>query len=319
MNTKTKVNFMKRKLFLSMVMALMITSLNLSGQVSDTSYWKKGVEFGVGLNQIALSNWAAGGNSSFAGNAFLNLNANYSKGKHSWINSLRLAYGLSKAEGEITKKTDDKIELTSKYGYQIHNSWFFSALGEFKTQFTDGFDYKVNDSVPISKFLAPAYLTLGLGLDYMPNSNFSLFMSPASIRLTVVNDQRLADLGSFGVKKAEYDELGNLVKHGEKSLFGFGGTIKMVYKTILMENIAMESRLTLFSDYLNDPQNIDVNFETQLIFKVNKYISANISANLVYDDNVTITDKDGKSGPRTQFKEVLGLGLSYKLEIEYSR
>lgn len=80
-----------------------------------------------------------------------------------------------------------------------------------------------------------------------------------------------------------------------------------------MENIAMESRLTLFSDYMNDPQNIDVNFETQLIFKVNKYISANISANLVYDDNVTITDKDGKSDQELSLKRFLGLGLSYKL------
>lgn len=302
----------KQLLFLTLL--VMVFSLSkLKGQALDTTYWNHGVEFGAGLNQIALSNWASGGNSSFAGNSFFNLDINYSEGSHSWVNSLRLSYGLSKAESEKTKKTDDKIELSSKYGYKIHDYWFFSSLGEFKTQFTNGFDYKVNDSVAISKFLAPGYITFGIGLDYMPTQRLSLFMSPASMRLTIVNDQRLADLGSFGVKKAQFDGAGNLVKHGEKSLFGFGGSIKLVYKASLMENITLESRLSLFSDYLKDPQNVDVNIETQLLFKVNRYISANISASLVYDDDVIIIDSDGRSGPRTQFKEVLGLGLNYKL------
>ncbi len=302
----------KRLLFLTLL--VMVFSLSkLKGQVVDTTYWNHGVEFGAGINQIALSNWASGGNSSFAGNSFLNLDASYSKGKQSWINSLRFAYGISKAEREITKKTDDKIELSSKYGYKFHDHWFLSSLGEFKSQFANGYDYKVNDSVKISKFLAPAYVSLGLGIDYMPSQNFSLYMSPASIRIIIVNDQRLADLGSFGVKKAQYDEFGLLLKHGEKTLFGFGGAIKMVYKATLMDNISMESRVALFSDYLNDPQNVDVNIDAQLIFKVNKYISANISATLVYDDDVIITDSDGRSGPRTQLKEVLGLGLNYKL------
>lgn len=293
---------------------IFITIIQLTKAQTDTTRsWKKGMETGLGFTQVSLVNWAAGGDNSLAGNAFINLMANYAKGNHVWDNSGQFAFGLIKNGDQGVRKTDDKIDLLSKYGYKAGKSWFYSALAGFKAQFANGYDYKVSDSTIVSKFLAPAYLMLGLGMDYKPSDKFSLFISALTSRLTIVNDKTLADAGAYGVTPAEYDESGNLVKHGSSTLLELGASIVGEYKATLMENITMQTRLQLFTDYLKNPQNIDIDWKVMLVMKVNKYISANIATNLIYDDNVKITDKDGNIGPRTQFKEVFGIGFNYKI------
>jgi len=289
----------------------------LRAQRNDTlSYWKTGGVTALNFSQTSLTNWAAGGQSSLAGNTMINLFAYYKKGNYCWDNTLDFGYGLLK-QGDKKKawKTDDKIELLSKYGQKAYRKWYYSALINLKTQISPGYNYP-NDSVKISSFFAPAYLLGAIGMDYKPNENFNVFISPLTERLTFVCDQTLADNGAFGVDAATYDSTGKIIKKGKNLRTEFGGYVRMLFKHNLMQNVAFQTKLDLFSNYLKDPQNIDINWEVLLSLKVNKYISATVSTQLVYDHNVLIVDgknSDGtdKTGPRTQFKEVLGVGFSY--------
>jgi hypothetical protein len=304
---------MKKIHFLTFTLLIFVLAVSAQPDADTTRPWKKGLETGLGITQVSLINWASGGDNSLAGNAFINITANYSKGKHNWDNSGQFAFGLIKNGEQGLRKTDDKIDLLSKYGYKAGNHWFYSALAGFKTQFANGYDYKVSDSVVVSKLLAPAYLMMGLGMDYKPSENFSVFISALTARLTVVSDEKLADAGAFGVAPAHYDDNGNLLQHGSSTLLQLGASVVSDLKAKLMENITLQTRLQLFTDYLKSPQNIDVDWKVMVVLKVNKYISANIATNLIYDDNITITDKEGRSGPRTQFKEVFGIGFNYKI------
>jgi len=174
-----------------------------------------------------------------------------------------------------------------------------------------GYKYP-NDSVYISKLMAPGYLNLSLGMDYKPSDNFSLLIAPVTGKVTFVRDQALADAGNFGVESATYDTSGNLLTHGKTIRNEFGGFIKVAWKHDLMENINLQTKLELFSNYIHEPQNVDVNWEMLIGMKINKFISVNINTQMIYDHDIIIEDIDGNKGPRTQFKELIGLGFSYK-------
>jgi len=288
-----------------------------SQNADSTQGWKKGGIITVNISQTSLTNWAAGGQNAFSANGLISLFANYEKGKGLWSNSLDIGYGILKQgkDGDFIK-TDDKIDLLSKYGRKAAKHWYYAALLNFKTQMAAGYNYP-NDSVKISALFAPAYILGSLGMDYKPNDDFSVYISPVTSKITVVSDQDLANQGAFGVAPAKYDNLSVLISEGEKARFELGGYLRLEYRKELMENITVLTKLDLFSNYLNNPQNIDVGWETLLTMKVNKYISATLTTHLIYDDDIDIAvDKndDGiaaESGPRTQFKEVLGIGFSY--------
>jgi Protein of unknown function (DUF3078)/Protein of unknown function, DUF481 len=272
---------------------------------SDT-LWRKGATFNLNLNQTALSNWAGGGSNSVAVNGLLSMYANYAKGLSKWDNTLDLAYGLSKIgeTGNFTK-TDDRIELNSKYGRKLKGDWYYGGLVNFRTQFNLG--YNAGDNINyISKFMAPGYLTIALGFDYKPNDNFSFFIAPIAYKLTVVGDKVLADRGEYGVDL------------GERTRSEIGGYARLMYQKKLMENVDFKTKVDAFSNYQNNPQNIDVTWETLLSMKVNKYISASLSTMLIYDDDIDIilepistTNPTEQKGPRVQFKEVLNIGFAY--------
>jgi len=210
------------------------------------------------------------------------------------------------------RKSDDKIDFASKYGHQAFKKWYYTAMIGFKSQFTEGYDYP-NDSFAISNLFAPAYLLFTLGIDYKPSENFNLLISPLTSKTTMVFDEDLANAGSFGVDPAEYDTSGIIVtKKGKQIRHEIGAYLKMFFKKDIVENVNFNTKLELFSGYLDEPSNIDVNWETKIEMKVNKFLSASIITNLIYDHDILITDKDGNIGPRTQFKEVLGVGFSYK-------
>ncbi|HEY1039273.1 MAG TPA: DUF3078 domain-containing protein, partial [Bacteroidia bacterium] len=259
------------------------------------------------------------GQSSVSANGLLSLFANYKKGENTWSNNLDLAYGvIRQGENKNWWKNDDRIQVTSKYGRKAFKNFYYSGLLDFKTQFAPGYNYP-NDSVVISKFLAPAYGLAALGMDYKPNDNFSIFLAPISAKVTIVNDQKLADAGAFGVDKALYGTLANgqygLVAHGLKHREEVGGYFKMQYRQKVMDNVNFETMLELFSNYLENPGNIDVNWTTLTSMKVNKYISATFSTHLIYDDDIILErggSKKGTFGPDVQFKQVLSVGLSYK-------
>jgi hypothetical protein len=275
--------------------------------------WKKGGIITLNLSQTSLTNWAAGGQNAFSGNGLISLFANYKKDKSLWSNSLDIGYGvLKQGKNEDFIKTDDKIDLLSKYGRKAAEHWYYAALFNFKTQMTAGYNYP-NDSVKISTLFAPAYIIGSLGMDYKPNDDLSAYISPVTSKITIVTDQDLANQGTFGVTPAEYDTIsGLIVSKAEKVRFELGGYLRLEYRKVLMENITILTKLDLFSNYLDNPQNIDVGWETLITMKVNKYISATLNTHLIYDDDIDITTDTGKKVPRTQFKEVLGIGFSYK-------
>jgi hypothetical protein len=284
--------------------------------VVDTS-WKRGGVIGISFTQVSLNNWAAGGENSFSGLATLIYFANYNDGLNAWDNYFDFAFGVNQTGDSKARKSDDRLEFGTKYGRKAFKNWFYSVMLSFKSQFAPGYNYP-DDSSRISDFLSPAYVTLALGMDYKPNEHFSLFISPLAGRIIIVNDQKLADAGAFGVDPAEYNDALVKTKDGEKFKIEFGALLKAMYQKDVMENVNFSTKLELFSNYLEDPQNVDVLWDVLIAMKINQYLSANLSTQLIYDDNTIIaedTNDDGiadKAGPRTQFKEVLGIGFSYK-------
>lgn len=278
--------------------------------------WTRGGTIQLNMSQVSLTNWSAGGYSSVSGIAQFNAFANRKSGRHAWDNSVALAYGLLAQEDQDVVKTDDRIELNTKYGYELKESWYLAALAQFKTQFTEGIDGATG--ARISDLMAPGYLIMGLGIDYKPNDNFSLFISPATAKLTFVGDQALADAGAFGMDPATYDEGGAKLTSGSNSLFEFGGYVKMMYTRDIAKNINFLTRADFFSNYLKEPQNIDVNWETLFTFKVNDWFAATLSTLLIYDHDTQIAKPWGDTGltyagKGTQFKETIGLGITLKL------
>ncbi|MCD6068130.1 MAG: hypothetical protein K0S33_2956 [Bacteroidetes bacterium] len=289
-------------------------------QADSLKNWKKGGVMTISGQQVSLTNWAAGGQSAISANGIVSLFATYVKGKNTWSNNLDMGYGLIRqGESKNWWKNDDRIQITSKYGRKAFDHVFYTGLVDFKTQFAPGYNYP-NDSVVISNFLAPGYGLVALGLDYKPNENFSLLVAPLTGKFTIVNDQTLADAGAFGVDKAELyiSAAGDttVTRRGLKHREEFGGYIKMQYKEQIMENVTFQTMLELFTNYLEEPGNIDVNWTTLTSMKVNKYISATLSTQLIYDDDIKIVrssgSKKGSIGPDVQFKQVLGIGFSYK-------
>lgn len=261
----------------------------------------------LAFSQASFSNWSSGGQNSLGLNAFINLQANYRKGKHSWGNTIDLGYGfimLGKMKDVKTTKSNDKIEITSAYGYSISkdNKWLVTVLVNFRTQFSAGYNYP-DDSTVTSNFMSPGYLTGGLGITYAPAKWFSLFISPSSGRFTFVLDKKLSDSGEFGVDR------------GKKMHAAFGPYIRADLNKDLSKTINLSTTAEFFTDYIEKFGNIDVNWSLLLTMKVNKWLAASIATQLIYDDAVKIkTSPTDEPGPRTQFKELLGIGLTYKFK-----
>jgi hypothetical protein len=284
--------------------------------LEQDSIWDFGGTLGLNFNQSYFSNWAAGGQNSISVTGLVSLFGNYKKDRHSWTNTLDLAYGMIAQDNNNPIKTDDRIDFTSKYGYEAGegSAWYYSGLFNFRTQFAEGFTIEDGIEVgrPISDFLAPAFSIIAVGADYKPNKKFSAFLSPVTSKLTIVTIDRLAP--EFGV-----DE-------GENVRVEVGAFVKVSYKDDIFENVNLDTRIDLFSNYVENPQNVDVNWETLITMKVNSWLSATLTTQLIYDDDIIIGAEDpvldeagnvvtpgSKGGPRTQFREVFALGLSFKI------
>lgn len=289
---------MKHRLFIAIFCFISsLLTFSASAQPSRDSAWTKGGLAGINLSQISLSNWAAGGENTIGFDLIFNYKADYKKDRHLWQNRIEFAYGLNKTKSTGTKKTNDKIYLSSIYGYQLVKNLYLSGLMNFQTQFAKGYDYSVDPDIFISRFMSPGYLMTGAGLTWTPKPWFSATFSPATWRGTFVSSKILSDQGDFGVTPGNH-------------LFSeFGANLRMEATYEFLKNMTIYSRLDLFSNYLENPQNVDVDWNVQLNMTINKWFSANISTNMIYDDNIKITQKDGSKGPRLQFKEVLGVGF----------
>lgn len=298
------------KHFSIIVMCLFICAAVVGQDKTEVpKLWKKAGDFSINFSQVSFSNWAAGGKNSVSGVALFNYSANYAKDRMSWDNSLNLGYGLLKEQSRDLVKSEDKLEINSKVGYKMTEAgkWFFSGLTNFRTQFADGFNYTNKDNPErISTFFAPAYLTVAVGFDYKPTDKFTLFMSPLSGKFTFVADSEFSDAGAFGVDP------------GKKFRAEMGGTLKSELKFKVVKNVDAVTNLTLFSNYLKNPQNIDVNWDFRLNMKINEYLSANLLTNMIYDDDIKVpidSNDDGVidgTGRRIQLKQLFGAGLSVK-------
>jgi hypothetical protein len=294
----------KMKHIIAATVLLTTVSAAVFSQDADTVRpWTTGGVFSLNVAQSSFTNWAAGGQNSVALNGLVNLTASYKKGKSAWDNVLTIGYGKMNQKGSDLGwvKTDDRIDLQSKYGRKATEKWYYSALFSFKTQIAPGYNYP-NTTDKISDFLAPGYVLFSLGMDYKPSPAFSAFFSPVTSKNTIVRDAYLSSIGAFAVEP------------GKKFRAEFGAYANLMFKKDeIIKNVSLMSKLDLFSNYLHNPQNVKVSWENLLVLKVNKFISATVNTLLVYDDDILImTPEDEVGRPRTQFKEVIGVGFTYK-------
>lgn len=288
------------KTIISLLTFVAMLSMSYAQESDSTKQWKTGTSGNITFSQISLTNWAPGGEDSYSFNSIFDFFANYQKGKHSWENNLTMGYGFVKIIGDETQKATDQIDLESKYGKSISDHWSYSAMLNFKTQFAPGYQYpEEGDRVRISDFLAPGYIITALGMNYKTGDHFSLFLSPATGKTTLVMDDDLSDAGAFGVEP------------GDKMLSEYGGFVKMNYDTDILKNVNFKTKIDLFSAYNNNPENIDLDWEVMINMKINKFLSTNILTRMVYDHDTKIEKDDGTMAPMLQFKEVFGVGISY--------
>ncbi len=309
---------MKKILILSLAISSFITGKAQDGTVSslkkeaektikkdpnDTipKVWKTGGFFNLNINQGSLSNWSAGGDKfSFSLNSYLNLYGFYKKGKHSWDNNLDLAYGILNTTSLGSRKASDRIDLLSKYGYAISKHVNVAGLFNLRTQFADGYAYSktaagVDTATLTSKTFAPAYVLLSLGLDYKPNSDFSLFVSPLTERWIFVGDTFLGPL--YGLEP------------GKKSKNELGAYLSANYNKKLGSNFNFKTRLDLFSNYKSNPQNIDIFWSNVLTAKISRYINFSFNLDMIYDDDTK--NVNPAKGPAPQWLQLMGIGFAY--------
>ncbi len=271
----------------------------------------------ITTNQSQFSNWQGGGQNAISVATSLSLNLLYQNSKTTWQTTLDAGYGLMlQGKNGIWYKNDDRIFLATQLGRKASKNWNYSLYLSPQTQFQPGY-YSEFDTMPISDFFAPGYVVASFGFEYKPDQKLSVFLGPLSSKNTFVLNQDLANMGAYGVEPGIYDYAkGKYITEGKKLRSETGGFIRIsFYEPRVMKNISLDSRLELFANYLYKFGNIDVNFENQINFKVNEYISTNLILHLIYDDDILIALNEDftRFGPRLQFKEVLSVGLTIDL------
>ena len=251
--------------------------------------WKKKGVFTLLANQSSFSNWLAGGQNNFAGNVNINYDFNYKSENWTWDNKILASYGLTKIKGADTQKTDDRLEFNSLAGRKAGGNWYYSAFFNFKTQMDTGLDPETR-TYKISHFFSPAYFQFGPGMLWKKNDNLKVNIAPATSKLIVVHSH-FTELGpSFGVEQ------------GDTSRYELGAALNGYYKFTIMENVTFENILNLYSNYLEDPQNVDIDYTLNVVMKINKYLTTNFAFQTIYDDNAF---------RGFQTRQVIGLGVNY--------
>ena len=289
------------------------------------NYHKFEGHLGVTINQLAITHWAAGGESNASGRVTSNLTYTYNRDLFKYVVNGIFAYGMSNyTKDKRYEKSEDRCELSMTMSSNNSKNFTFTAIGSLKTQFTKGYSYP-NDSIAISGFFAPAYLNVSAGYNYNYNNILSFYISPIAGKMTFVMDQELADAGSYGVEAGYWNVYNgdSIWVKGKNILTELGINVLIKYKQNFTNDISVFSTLNLYNNYM-DPNksnrwNIDVDWESGVKFTINKQISATLHIHLIYDDNIkfNITEiVDGKEitkqKPILQFKESLGISFLYK-------
>lgn len=285
-------------------------------RTAPKTYWKAQNKFGLNITQVTFENWNAGGSNSISGLFNSGLKRTYEHQNIRWKNEILTRYGVNAQKGQKVRKTDDHLEINSTFGYRPDtlSNWFYSAKMNFSTQFSNGYDYPDRAKI-ISGFFAPAYLLAGVGSEFGANIDaLTVYASVLTYKSTFVLNQRLANKGSFGVEPAVYDDDGNILKEGKKVKNELGILITNENNTELFENIGFSNRFSLYTDYLNDFGNIDVDWEVNFNFRVNEYVLAKLGSHLRYDNDIKISGEndagqDMDHGAKVQWKQQLGIGV----------
>ena len=312
---------------------------NAEVKVEKPKYWTSSLKTNVSLGQTSLTNWAAGGDNTVSLAAFVDANANYKKNEMFWNNRLQLDYGFLYASSKpIIQKNTDRIYLESKWGYKTEamKNFYFSANYDFKSQFAPGYEYKtpsveglenlpMKDKVqawmdarkPLSGILSPAYTNLALGIDWAPAKWLSVNFAPLTGGFVIVEDVRFRQSYSMPLRK-EWEGITEGVPTDGSQLrsarFEFGAQLKVDAKVNVNDNFSYSTQVVLFSNYLDKPQNLRVNWDNRIDWKLAKYFSFTVTTNLIYDDKVMIfSEKDDKTHQRIQFKESVAFGFTYTI------
>ncbi len=278
--------------------------------------WHHKGNFGLNFGQSSYTNWAAGGQNTINGQGIFNYAIHYKHGNFKWDNTMNTSLGYSYFDFKHKPvKTDDKIEFTSLAALKATEHLNYGAELAFRSQFAYGFDYSKDSTQYISKFLAPAYISLGLGVEWVPCKHFSLYFSPVTGRVTIVNDDYLASIGAFGVNNLDKNDT---IVHTnyDKVRYEFGARAVANFNYPIVKNVDFNSKLELFSNYLNHPERIDVDWQNMLVLKVNDWLNCNLATHLIYDYDIPFYDEANVKieGSKVQFKEVLAVGFMVNLK-----
>ncbi|MFB6258775.1 MAG: DUF3078 domain-containing protein [Flavobacteriales bacterium] len=277
------------------------------GPEDPDTLWRSGGIINLNIAQVGLKNWTAGGQNSISLTGTGSFFTHFRKGRTSWKNDLTMAYGLLSQKKDPFIKNDDEIELFSQLSRKIDKDLFYSGRIDFRSQFAPGYAFPEADSLLRSNFLSPGYSKGSIGFRYAPEENLEVTLSPLASKMTVVKAQKLAERGAYGVDP------------GRNLRYEFGGNLSASVNKAILPNTRLKSEIGLFSNYLEEPGNIDVNFSLLLNMKVNSFLTASISTDMIYDDDIMIpvdSDENGipdKRGPRLQLKEVVNVGIYFDL------
>jgi len=281
---------------------------------SDPEFWEYEASSAFSFNQTYLSNWAKGGDNSLAMILDMNGGATYNNtvAKTQWVNLARLKFGTMASGGNGLRKNNDIFEINSKYNKNKWGKVDLSASFYMLNQIAKGYNYP-NDSVPVSKFLNPGSITVGLGIDYKPFKETSINLAPLSYKTTFVLDT------------AHIDQTNHGIDPDKRSNQKLGTQLFIMNKVSPFEDMTITNKIRLFSNYLDKPQNIDVGWEFLLTQKISWFFSIRFNLHLIYDDEVKFTVYDEAGSPvllpdgsekkvaMAQFKEFIGLSLLFKL------
>lgn len=289
------------------VCLLLIVGMVVNAQTADSVSWEKKGSLGFTFANVGLSNWAGGGQSSVSLGTIFNASANKTSANSSWKNQLDFALGGAQVGDQDFRKTDDAIILISQYKRNIHENLGYGLSGIFRTQLLEGSTFEADPvntgefiATKISNTMAPGYLSINLGVEYSKGDVFNISFAPAAGKFTFVLDDDLSAAGAYGVDP------------GDKVRAEFGTNILTSLNVKLMENISFKSNLNFFTAY-DSFGNVDTNWETLLVMKINKWFNATFGTNLIYDDDILIEMEDGSFSKAIQFKHVLNLGVNFSL------
>lgn len=303
---------MKKHSLLSVAILLLLSVSGLNAQdTTDTEkpkYWTVKGNAALNINQVALVNWAAGGESTVGINGIVNFESNYAKGKFSWYTKSQLSYGMQKLGKQAFRKSDDLIDVTSTLGLKAAKHWKYTLLKNFRTQFAPGFEFddEAGTKTYVSRFLSPAYLVVSPGIEYEAPKYFKVLISPVSYKAYIVTSDFARIKQAFGVDSTD------VITHN------FGAYIRANFEAEVFKNVTLATQLELFSNYLENPQNIDIIWGTKIVMKVNDWLNVTLQTDLIYDDDILVpkTRDDGTEymGKGTQFRQNLAVGIGYTFD-----